>query len=162
MKTLRPQPPQERGASWLSDLLARASVDDVEPDPAPPGEGLAVQPEAEPAAENPLQALSFDVMHLVDNEGLIDAWDRFRRGERGVFTRRIYTPAGQQTFEEIRRRCRSDLDFRDTVNRYTQEFERLLRDAAATDRDGSVVHTYLTSETGKVYTILAHAAGRLD
>jgi hypothetical protein len=29
------------------------------------------------------------------------------------------------------------------------------------DRDSMMTHTYLSSDTGKVYTMLAHAAGRL-
>ena len=29
------------------------------------------------------------------------------------------------------------------------------------DRDGSGLRSYLVSDTGKVYTLLAHAAGRL-
>jgi hypothetical protein len=33
---------------------------------------------------------------------------------------------------------------------------------AQDDRGSAVAHSYLTSETGKVYTMLAHAAGRLD
>jgi hypothetical protein len=30
------------------------------------------------------------------------------------------------------------------------------------DRGTTVVRNYLTSDTGKVYTMLAHAAGRFD
>jgi hypothetical protein len=30
------------------------------------------------------------------------------------------------------------------------------------DRDSVLARTYLTSETGKVYTMLAHASGRLE
>ncbi len=48
-----------------------------------------------------------------------------------------------------------------TVDRYVQEFERLLADVNRDDRDDNLTRTYLTSETGKVYTMLAHAAGRL-
>ena len=53
-------------------------------------------------------------------------------------------------------------DFRVTVDRYIQEFERLLADVGRDDRDDTLTRTYLTSETGKVYTMLAHAAGRLS
>ena len=42
------------------------------------------------------------------------------------------------------------------------EFERLLEEVSRDDRGQLVVRTYLTSETGKVYTMLAHAAGRFD
>ena len=99
---------------------------------------------------------------MVDHTAAADSWERYYKGDRNAFTRRLYTPQGQQTFDEIRRLYGADPEFRDTVDRYTQEFERLLNDVARDDRDGSLVRTYLTSETGKVYTLLAHAAGRLE
>ena len=88
-------------------------------------------------------------------------WDRWRRGEGSAVTRRLYTAQGQQTFDEIRRRYRADAQFRETVNRYTQEFERLLAKVGQNDRDGAQWRAYLLSNTGKVYTLLAHASGRL-
>ena len=48
----------------------------------------------------------------------------------------------------------------ETVDRYIGEFERLLEEVSRDDRGQVVARTYLTSETGKVYTMLAHAAGR--
>ena len=42
------------------------------------------------------------------------------------------------------------------------EFERLLAEVSKDDRDSMLAKTYLTSETGKVYTMLAHASGRFD
>jgi len=92
----------------------------------------------------------------------VQLWDRYSQGERNIFTRRLYTAQGQQTFDEIRRRYRSDWDFRQTVERYLSEFEQLLEDLSDDDPDQLVVRTYLTSDTGKVYTMLAHAAGRFD
>ncbi|HXL69114.1 MAG TPA: hypothetical protein VN930_10150, partial [Xanthobacteraceae bacterium] len=67
-----------------------------------------------------------------------------------------------KTFDEIRRRYRRSAEFRDTVDRYIEEFERLLDQVARDDRGQGLTRTYLTSDTGKVYTLLAHAAGRLE
>jgi len=47
------------------------------------------------------------------------------------------------------------------VDRYVSDFEKLLRDIAKNDRDNIMTQTYLSSDTGKVYTMLAHAAGKL-
>ncbi|MDN3719959.1 hypothetical protein QW131_14070 [Roseibium salinum] len=41
-------------------------------------------------------------------------------------------------------------------------FEQLLAQVSRNDRDNMLSQTYLTSDTGKVYTMLAHASGRLD
>jgi hypothetical protein len=79
-----------------------------------------------------------------------------------LFTRRLYTAQGQKAFDEIRHKYRADPEFRQTVEQYIHEFERLLDDVARGDRGSAVVRNYLTSDTGKVYTMLAHAAGRFD
>jgi hypothetical protein len=107
-------------------------------------------------------AVPLDFARGVDHEAIAQLWDRYSQGERNVFTRRLYTMQGQQIFDEIRKRYRSDQDFRQTVERYLSEFERLLEDVAQDDPREVVVRTYLISDTGKVYTMLAHAAGRFD
>ena len=71
-------------------------------------------------------------------------------------------PQGRATFAEIQRRYRTDAEFRRSVDRYVSEFERLLGDVVKNDSDAKRTDAYLTSETGKVYTMLAHASGRFD
>ncbi len=139
----------DRGqASWLSSLLAAASRD--EPDAKDAQGGTQT-----------LEALTQAINGLIDNAAAVEMWDRWRRGDATAVSRRLYTEAGQQAFDEIRRRYRADPEFRETATRYTQEFERLLAKISQNDRDGSQWRGYLLSNTGKVYTILAHAAGRL-
>jgi hypothetical protein len=99
---------------------------------------------------------------MIDHDAVAELWDRYKRGERNVFTRKLYTMQGQKAFEEIRKRYRGDGDFKRTVDRYIGEFERLLEEVSRDDRGQMLARTYLTSETGKVYTMLAHAAGRFD
>ena len=109
-----------------------------------------------------LDSLSVDIARMIDHEAAAELWDRYKRGERNVFTRRLYTMQGQKTFDEIRKKYHSDLDFKQTVDRYVGEFERLLEEVARDDRSQVMTRTYLTSETGKVYTMLAHAAGHFN
>ncbi len=109
-----------------------------------------------------LDSLSVDIARMIDHDAAADLWDRYKRGERNVFTRRLYTLQGQQAFDDIRKKYRSDREFKQTVDRYISEFERLLDEVSRDDRGQVVARTYLTSETGKVYTMLAHAAGRFD
>jgi hypothetical protein len=135
----------ERGA-WLTDLLPHS--EDREDDTAHTIESL--------------DSLSLDIARMIDHDTAVELWDRHQRGERGVFSRRLYTPEGQKTFEEIRRRYRKNDEFRETVDRYIDEFERLLEQVSRDDRGQVLSKTYLTSDTGKVYTLLAHAAARLN
>jgi hypothetical protein len=157
----REAPAREAGArgGWLSDLLNRASREEtVEPARSTAGR-------ADRTRVNSLESLdsiSVDIARMIDHDAAVELWDRYRRGESNVFTRRLYTLQGQQTFEEIRRKYGRDDEFRQTVDRYVEEFERLLAEVSRDDRDSMLTKTYLTSETGKVYTMLAHASGRFD
>ena len=108
-----------------------------------------------------LNSLSVDIARAIDHEASIELWNRYRGGERDVFTRRLYTLKGQQTFDEIRRKYQTEAEFRAAVDRYCDDFEKLLKDVSRNDRDNIMAQTYLTSDTGKVYTMLAHASGRL-
>ncbi|MGL4487908.1 MAG: hypothetical protein ACRCU5_00495, partial [Rhizobiaceae bacterium] len=142
-------------SGWVSDLLKRASREEG---PASPTPGTSRSPLH---VVESLNSLSVDIARAIDHEASVDLWDRYRRGERNVFTRRLYTIKGQQTFDDIRRKYQTDGDFRGAVNRYIEDFERLLQDVARNDRDNIMTQTYLTSDTGKVYTMLAHASGKL-
>jgi hypothetical protein len=142
----------ERSGGWISDLLARADSEE------PP---LSPNAPAKPTQPPRLEAISLDVTRMIDHAAAADAWDRYRRGETDAFSPRIYVGRGPQTFDEIRRRYRLDPEFHATVDRYVQEFERLLAELGQDEASGAVAKTYLLSETGKVYTLLAHAAGKL-
>ncbi|HEV7479836.1 MAG TPA: hypothetical protein VGO05_06075, partial [Roseiarcus sp.] len=146
--TSAPAPAADRGQpGWLSNLLAAASRDEPE--------------ETASKGAETLEALSREISSLIDNAAAVEMWDRWRRGDTGAVSRRLYTEAGQQAFDDLRRRLRTDPQFRETTTRYMQEFERLLSKIGQNDRDGAQWRAYLLSNTGKVYTILAHASGKL-
>jgi hypothetical protein len=141
---------------WLSDLLNRADNTERE---AP--RGRAQPAPQQPAAGSPLDSLSLDIGRLLDRNLAAEMWERYQRGEAKAFTKRLYTPAGQKAFDEVGRKYRSDRAFKQTVDRYITEFERLLDEVARDERGPSVLRGHLLSETGLVYTLLAHASGRL-
>src|SRR5690606_4678016 len=166
-----PAPPASAGNSQtrgrLTELLNRASREEQdtprEPvrDTARDDTGRDGERTQRHAIES-LDSLSVDIARMIDHDAASDLWDRYKRGERNVFTRRLYTLQGQKAFDEIQRKYRADREFKQTVDRYIGEFERLLDEVSRDDRGQVVARTYLTSETGKVYTMLAHAAGRFD
>jgi hypothetical protein len=159
---LTPGPSGGAGRGWLSELLTRASREEDEVRDLPRESPRGPEERTPRHTIESLDSLSVDIARMIDHDAAADLWDRYKRGERNVFTRRLYTLQGQKAFDEIRRKYRADREFKQTVDRYIAEFERLLEDVAHDDRGQVVARTYLTSETGKVYTMLAHAAGRFD
>jgi hypothetical protein len=154
--------PNHLGGGWVKDLLRGAEREEARPEPSPKQAPQPMAPERSPLhVVESLNSLSVDIARAIDHDASIELWNRYRGGERNVFTRRLYTLKGQQTFEEIRRKYASDSEFRTAVDRYCRDFEKLLDDVGRNDRDNIMTQTYLTSDTGKVYTMLAHASGRL-
>jgi predicted DNA-binding protein len=143
----RTQAPAVGAGSWsVGDLLTRASDGAATPPPqAAPGGQLRLD----------------EIARAIDYRTAVDVWQRFRTGERGVLGRHIYSAEGQATFDEVSRRYDREADFRGTVDRYIGDFERLLGEAEASDPEGRMLQNYLTSESGRVYLLLAHASGRL-
>ncbi len=170
LQPARPPATEERaeeGGGWMRDLLRAASREE-EPAAARP-RATDGQPVAKAGdSRNPrhvvesLNSLSVDIARAIDHDASVDLWRRYQRGERDVFTRRLYTLKGQQTFDEIKRKYDREPEFRTAVDRYIADFEKLLADVARNDPDKRITQTYLTSDTGKVYTMLAHAAGRFS
>jgi hypothetical protein len=167
--SLTPAAGKER-SGWLTDLLSRASREDGDPPPELPRESMREMPRDIPRGDErtarhsieSLDSLSVDIARMIDHDAAAELWDKYKRGERNVFTRRLYTLQGQKAFDEIRKKYRADREFKQTIDRYIAEFERLLEEVSRDDRGQVVARTYLTSETGKVYTMLAHAAGRFE
>lgn len=155
---MRNQGSTQQEESWsVGDLLARAS----QPDhgghpPAPPSSHGYAKP---PMGGGDLRLN--DIASAIDQQTASTVWQRFRRGERDVFSRQLYTHQGQATFDEISGRYQRDPAFRTTVDRYISDFEQLLSDAESKGQSGQAINNYLTSETGRVYLMLAHASGRL-
>jgi hypothetical protein len=151
---------------WLSALLTRASHEPKAPAREAPAPPLRAAPSEPARPERPsiesLDSLAVEIARMIDHDAAAELWDRYKRGERNVFTRKLYTMQGQKVFEDIRKRYRGDGDFKRTVDRYIGDFERLLEEISRQDRGQMLARTYLMSKTGKVYTMLAHAAGRFD
>ena len=144
----------------MSNLLSRASEDSSA---ASTGNGSANgTAAANGKMAKALGSLSADIAKAIDHKASIEVWERHNRGEKNAFTRRLYTLQGQHTFDEIRKKYQKSEDFKKAVDRYVTDFERLLAEAQKNGSDNKAAGTYLASDTGKVYTMLAHASGRFD
>src|ERR1700683_2205890 len=151
-----------RSGGWAGDLLTRASRGESPPIAPPPAAREVPRGDERPQQVDPLETLAVDVASMIDNGAAAELWERYKRGERGLFNRRLYTPQGQRAFDEIRRKYRGDPEFRQTVEQYIQEFERLLEDVSRGERGGAGARALRAAESGKANTMPAHAAGRFD
>ncbi len=105
-----------------------------------------------------LSSLTADIARSIDENALAEAWQRYQAGETAVFSRRIYTLTGQGTYDDVRKKLQRDTNFAQTAREYVAEFEQLMQTA----RDAGEARQMLVSDRGKVFTMLAHASGRIS
>ena len=60
----------------------------------------------------------------------------------------------------IKQKYQENGDFREYVGRYISQFEGLLGEAKKRDHDNVLATTFLSSDMGKLYMLLARALGR--
>ncbi len=139
-------PPPKEGSGWLRDVLRNASANQQA------GSG------AQAPRTTMLSSLTDDIARSIDENALAEAWQRYQAGETGVFSRRIYTLTGQGTYDDVRKKLQRDPDFAQTARDYVAEFEQFMQSA----RDAGEARQMLVSDRGKVFTMLAHASGRIN
>jgi len=150
--------PQSRG--WVSDLLARASKEEA---PRPAAAALNGHREGQNGhAGSALNSMSADIVQAVDRDGIARLWQHYRRGRQNISPDSLYTPEGYRVFEDIKQKYAFDGEFRRAVGQYITDFEHLLGDVTRNGGNNNTVRDYLTSDTGKVYTMLAHVSGRIQ
>jgi len=93
----------------------------------------------------PLESLSLDISRLMVESRIRDVGSLSAR--RGKHSPSALHPAGQKAFDESRPQISRRRTFKQTVDRYITEFERLLDEVAAR-RTGPRTAAHLTSETG--------------
>lgn len=138
------------GKTWLSDLLARASIDE---------EGGATSVGKANYQDAPISSIAANVGAFIKPDELQRSWERYNSGVPGDF-QNIYTPKGAVMQLKIKQRLVEDAELRQAVNSYVTEFERLLQEVHE-DGGDEMIFEYLHTDAGKVYTMLAHASNRL-
>lgn len=108
-----------------------------------------------------LNSTAIDVTKLLSNDVTDTAWSAYLKGDRGVFTRRAVRLLDSGEAREVLRHYDQELDFREQVNRYINDFEAMLRRVLADGDGNALAVTLLSSDMGKLYVALAQAIQHL-
>ncbi len=161
--------PADRRGQWsLGDLLARASEDEPaffdrdEPYALPPQPQSYMARSGNADDELGMDFTMSDIASCIDDRRVMDIWQKLKRGETDVLNQRgMYPRQGQQIVDRVQRRYETDTTFHGIVDRYLNDFEKMLQDLSRTDPRGATVQSRLASDEGRIYFVLAHISGRL-
>ncbi|WP_455475477.1 hypothetical protein [Bartonella sp. B17] len=158
---LQQQQGKRKQNKWVSNLLKRVSYEEE-------GYGTTaedpifspVQTKSHPENES-LNSLAKSILRAINHNAIVELWDHYRHGQINIVPEHLYTLNGKTTFEMIKKKYMGDITFKRSVNQYITDFEKVLRDVARNSGNSRSVQKYLVSDTGKVYTMLAHVSGRI-
>lgn len=103
-----------------------------------------------------LHSISIDLARSLDNTLPEELWNRYRRGEKSIFTKKLLKNKDQ---ELIRKLYRESGDFRRYVDQYRSSFNQLLDETEHSEFSQLLFDTYSSSDIGKVYLMLTDALG---
>jgi hypothetical protein len=102
-----------------------------------------------------------DLVEAIDGTLPRDLEKLFANGDRSVYTHRLYEGRGKRLQRLIVERYGSDRLVRGRVDAYVRLFERLLDMMSSAPQGETMVEACLSSESGRIYVMLAEAAGRI-
>jgi hypothetical protein len=103
-----------------------------------------------------LHSMSIDLARSLDNTLPEELWNRYRRGEKSIFTKKLLKTKDQ---DRIRNLYKESGDFRRYVDQYRRSFNQLLEETEQSEHSQMLFETYASSEIGKVYLMLTDALG---
>jgi hypothetical protein len=104
-----------------------------------------------------MHSAAIDVGKILADEIDDRAWERYLKGNRGVFTSRAARLMDGSETKAIRAHYETDLEFQRSSNRYVADFEAMLRRVLAERDGGMIAVTLLSSDMGKLYAALSQA-----
>ncbi|GAA4025717.1 hypothetical protein GCM10022281_00350 [Sphingomonas rosea] len=107
-----------------------------------------------------LHSASIDVGRIMSDEVDDRAWAAYLKGDRGVFTRKAVRMLSAGEVRNLDQQFGADHEFAESVTRYVQDFEAMLRRVAGEREGGMMAVTLLSSDMGRLYTALAQVLER--
>ena len=108
-----------------------------------------------------LNAASRDIYHVLHDTVPKELEESYRKGNAQTYTHNLFNNRGRKLMEQSRKAYRDDKQVRTRMDGFMRLFERLLDTVATSHAGEELVDQCLGSETGKVYLMLAEAAGRV-
>ena len=143
---------------FLGDLLSGEA--EASPKPARSSETRSASRETE-ALVAKLNAATRDIYDALQGGLPKDLEKAYKLGETQTYTHRLFQARGKKLMDQVRAAYRDERLVKSRIDGFIRLFERLLDTVASSEAGEELVDQCLASETGKVYLMLAEAAGRV-
>jgi hypothetical protein len=143
---------------FLGDLLSGETEASAKPSRSTSSRSASRETEALVAKLNSASRDVYEALQGGLPKELEKAW---KDGATTTYTHRLFQGRGRKLMDQVRTAYRDERLVKSRVDGFIRLFERLLDTVASTEAGEELVDQCLSSETGKVYLMLAEAAGRV-
>ncbi|MDE2446185.1 MAG: hypothetical protein KGO94_08400, partial [Alphaproteobacteria bacterium] len=102
-----------------------------------------------------------DLVEALEGSLPRDLEKRYSGSDKGVYTQRLYESRSRKLIKAIESRYAEERLLRGRVQAYNRLFEKLLDTLSEAPNGEAIMEQVLASEQGRIYVMLAEAAGRL-
>ena len=107
-----------------------------------------------------LQSIAVDITRILEISITEDDWKRYTKGDKGIFVRKLVGFRDKSKLPLIKQKYEKDGEFREYIDRFHSQYDSLLSKAAQGDHSGALTATFLTSDVGKLHSLLNRALGK--
>ena len=107
-----------------------------------------------------LHTAARDVVESIEGQLPRDLERRYNT-DKSVYSTRLYEMRSRKTIKSLEERYAEERLLRSRIQAYNRLFEKLLDVVSEADGSDAMMEEVLASEQGRVYVMLAEAAGRL-
>ena len=110
-----------------------------------------------------LESLSIDINAIFNKAGKDnELWKKYYEGDHGAFVRYLSKNMTKKQIISIQEDYQNKSDFRILVDKYMDDFEKLVASARENERAGTLLALISGSDIGKIYFILAKVLGKIN
>ena len=102
-----------------------------------------------------------DLIEAIEGSLPRDLERRYAGSDKGVYTQRLFDSRSRKLVKAIEGRYAEERLLRGRVQAYNRLFEKLLDTLSETPGGDAIMEQVLASEQGRIYVMLAEAAGRM-
>ena len=153
-----PRNQAERASASATRIAEPAAGARTAPPAAQALSGLAKEVDA---YTQKLHVSARDLVEAIDGVLPRELEKRFAANERGVYTQRLYESRSRKLVKSLEQRYAAERLLRGRVQSYNRLFEKLLDTLSEAPGGAVVMEQVLGSEQGRIYVMLAEAAGRM-
>lgn len=108
-----------------------------------------------------LKSIAAHIVKGINLAELAAMWRRYNKYEVNIQPQALYNAEGLELAKKLREEYYSNFTFKKAIDKYINEFEQILKNIN-TQKDPNGIFNALQTNSGIVYTVLAHISGRLQ